>query len=157
MIAIYPGTFDPLTFGHQDIIERAARLFDKVIVAIADNESKRPLLSHNERLDLARACLAKYDNVEVKGFDTLLIDYAKQCEATVIVRGLRVASDFEYELQMANMNRHLSDEVETVFLTPSERFSYVSSTLVRELAQFGGDVSDFVEHRVAKTLAAKFS
>lgn len=149
---LYPGTFDPITNGHTDIIERAAVLFPKVIVAVASNQGKSPSFSHAERIAMARQVLKKIPNVEVIGFDNLLVDFAKQQGASIILRGLRAVSDFEYELQLASMNRHLIPEIETLFLTPTEKYSYISANLVREIASFGGDVSQFVHEIVAKAL-----
>jgi pantetheine-phosphate adenylyltransferase len=155
VIALYPGTFDPITTGHSDLVRRATRVFDKVIVAIAANPAKKPLFSLNERVDMARAVLADLPGVSVVGFDTLLIDCVRQHQARVILRGLRAVSDFEYEFQLAGMNRHLDPEVETVFMTPSEREMFVSASLVKEIAALGGDVSPFVHVRVMQALRAK--
>jgi pantetheine-phosphate adenylyltransferase len=152
---VYPGTFDPFTRGHEDLVRRAARLFDHVVVGIAVSETKRPLFTAEERIAMARAVLADVANVEVKGFSSLLMDFVHAQGARVILRGLRAASDFEYEFQMAGMNRHLYPEVETLFLTPSEQYLFVSATIVREIARFGGDVSDFVHPLVAEQLKAK--
>jgi len=151
-IAIYPGTFDPITNGHVDLIERATHLFDKVIVAVAKATSKSPVFDLEKRVALATDVLAKLDNVEVCGFDILLVEYMKQKNATIILRGLRAVSDFEYEFQLASMNRHLSDQVETVFLTPAEQYTFISSSLVREIARLGGDVSQFVDPKVVAAL-----
>lgn len=153
--AVYPGTFDPVTRGHSDLIERAARLFGRVIVAVAASPVKTPCFSLEERVSLAREVLATYSNVEVRGFDTLLADFARDCGARVLLRGLRAVSDFEYEFQLANMNRHLVPEVETLFLTPAEQYAYISASLVREVAALGGDVSPFVHPRVAAALARR--
>lgn len=150
--AVYPGTFDPMTNGHADLVARAARLFDKVVVAIAANPSKRPRFDLAERVDLARTVLADLPQVEVCGFDSLLIEFARSKQAKVILRGLRAVSDFEYEFQLASMNRHLSPDIETVFLTPAENHSFISSTLVREIAALGGDVTPFVHPQVAAAL-----
>jgi pantetheine-phosphate adenylyltransferase len=155
VIALYPGTFDPITTGHSDLVRRATGVFDKVIVAIAANPAKKPLFSLNERVDMARAVLAEVPGVSVVGFDTLLIDCVRQHHARVILRGLRAVSDFEYEFQLAGMNRHLDPQVETVFMTPSEREMFVSASLVKEIASFGGDVSPFVHARVMQALRAK--
>jgi pantetheine-phosphate adenylyltransferase len=155
VIALYPGTFDPITTGHSDLVRRATGVFDKVIVAIAANPAKKPLFSLNERVDMARAVLADVPGVSVVGFDTLLIDCVRQHHARVILRGLRAVSDFEYEFQLAGMNRHLDPQVETVFMTPSEREMFVSASLVKEIASFGGDVSPFVHARVMQALRAK--
>jgi len=141
---VYPGTFDPFTKGHEDIVRRAAKLFDRVIVAIADSESKRPMFTADERIAMAREVLAPYANVEVAGFSGLLMDFVHSVGATTILRGLRAVSDFEYEFQMAGMNRNLYPDVETVFLTPGEQYMFISATMVREIATLGGDVSHFV-------------
>lgn len=146
--AMYPGTFDPITLGHEDLVRRAGRLFDKVVVAIAANPSKEPMFSLEERVALAQTALAEFDNVAVTGYDGLTVDFARQNNLQVIVRGLRAISDFEYEFQLANMNRHLTDEVETAFLTPTETYTYISSSLVREICTLGGDISDFVSPEV---------
>jgi pantetheine-phosphate adenylyltransferase len=154
-IAIYPGTFDPITNGHIDLVSRASKLFDKVIVAIAINPGKTPTFNLNERIDLAQQTLAEMTNVEVCGFEGLLVDVAKQKKADVIIRGLRAVSDFEHEFQLASMNRKMEPDVETLFLTPAEQFAYISSSLVREIASLGGDVSDFVAPCVATKLKSK--
>jgi pantetheine-phosphate adenylyltransferase len=154
-IAIYPGTFDPITNGHVDLVNRASKLFNKVIVAIAINPSKTPIFNLNERIDLAQQTLAEMTNVEVCGFEGLLVDVAKQKKADVIIRGLRAVSDFEHEFQLASMNRKMEPDVETLFLTPAEQFAYISSSLVREIASLGGDVSDFVAPCVAAELKSK--
>ncbi|WP_303907199.1 pantetheine-phosphate adenylyltransferase [Thiohalomonas denitrificans] len=150
--AIYPGTFDPITNGHTDLISRGARLFDRIIVAIAANPKKTPLFSLEERVELAREALVGMESVEVCGFDTLLADYVRQRGAQVILRGLRAVSDFEYEFQLAGMNRRLAPDVETLFLTPAEQYSYISSSLVREVAGLGGDISEFVHPKVKAAL-----
>ena len=150
--AVYPGTFDPITNGHSDLVRRAARLFDKVVVAIAANPAKSPFFPLQERVTMAEAALASLGNVEICGFDGLLVDLAKDKEARVILRGLRAVSDFEYEFQLASMNRHLEPELETMFLTPGETYAYVSSGLVREIASLGGDVSHFVDPTVEAAL-----
>ncbi len=155
--AMYPGTFDPITNGHDDLVRRACRIFDHVVVAIAANPGKTPLLPLEQRLDLARRVLSDVPNVEVAGYSGLTVEFARQQRLNVIVRGLRAVSDFEFEFQLATMNRHLSDEVETVFLTPTEQFNFVSSTLIREIAGFGGDVREFVHPMVAEALAARFA
>ena len=152
---VYPGTFDPITKGHEDIVRRAAKLFDRVVVAIADSESKRPMFTAEERIAMGREIFARYENVEVAGFSGLLMDFVHTIGATVIVRGLRAASDFEYEFQMAGMNRNLYPEVETLFLTPAEQYLFMSSTIVREIARFGGDITKFVNPLVAARLKAK--
>lgn len=141
---VYPGTFDPLTRGHEDLVRRAANLFEEVIVAVADSRAKHPLFSLDDRVSIAREVLAPYDNVTIEGFSGLLMDFIKQREAKVVLRGLRAASDFEYEFQMAGMNRNLHPDVETMFLTPAEQYMFISATMVREIAVLGGDVSPFV-------------
>jgi len=153
--AIYPGTFDPITNGHIDLVVRASKLFDRVIVAIAINPSKEPAFTLEERVDLAKQTLAGIDNVEVCGFQGLLIDVAQQKGANVILRGLRAVSDFEYEFQLAGMNRKMQPDVETMFLTPAEQYTYISSSLVREIATLGGDVSEFVAPCVKDALLLK--
>ena len=153
---VYPGTFDPITNGHIDLIERASRLFDKVIVGIAANERKGPLFDVGERIQLASDALGHVPNIEVRGFDYLLVNFVKDCKADAIMRGLRAVSDFEYEFQLANMNRALSPDLESVFLTPAERFSYISSSLVREISSLDGDVSKFVPANVVAALGKKF-
>jgi len=152
---IYPGTFDPITKGHSDLIERACKLFSKVIVAVAINSKKKPLFSLNERVNLAKEVTSHLEQVEVVGFSGLLVDLAKEQNAFVLLRGLRVVSDFEYEFQLANMNRCLNPKIESLFLTPSEQYSFVSSTIVREIASLDGDVSKFVHPSVAKALQQK--
>ena len=154
--AVYPGTFDPVTNGHLDIIQRGSRLFSKVIVSILRNPDKLPLFSVNERVALIAAAVADLPNVRVDAFDGLLVDYARKQRASVIVRGLRAVSDFELELQMAMMNRRLREDMETVFMMPSESYSYVSSRLVREVVMLGGSVAGLVPAPVAVALAAKF-
>ena len=156
-IAVYPGTFDPVTFGHLDLVERGRRLVDKLIISILRNEDKKPLFNVAERTAFLRAATAGLDNVVVDDFDGLLVDYAKRTGATLILRGLRAVSDFEYELQMAMMNRRLAPDLETAFLMPNEAFSYVSSRLVREVAHLGGDVRGLVPEAVAKALAQRFA
>ena len=152
---IYPGTFDPITKGHLDIIERASKLFDCVIVAIASSDRKKPLFSLEERISLVEQSVMHLDNIEVCGFDRLLVDFAKEKGAHAVIRGLRAVSDFEYEFQLANMNRALS-AMESIFLTPSEQFSYLSSSLVKEIASLGGDVSKFVPALVNEQLLTKY-
>lgn len=154
---VYPGTFDPITNGHVDLVERACRLFDKVVVAIAASRKKNPLFDLDERVELTRNVLAHIPNVEVCGFDILLADLVKEQQASAVLRGLRAVSDFEYEFQLANMNRALLPEMESLFLTPSEHLSYISSSLVREIASLGGDVSQFVPPLVERSLRAKYS
>lgn len=151
-IAIFPGTFDPITVGHQDLIGRAAKLFDQVIVAIAENAKKKPLFSLEQRIDMTRNAVSSNANVTVKGFDTLLLTFAREHKANVIVRGVRIATDFEYELQLSNMNRSMDASIETIFLTPAEKYSYISSSLVKEIAQLNGDVSSFVNPNIVKAL-----
>lgn len=151
--AIYPGTFDPITHGHSDLVQRAARLFDHVIVAVAANPGKTPAFSLERRVEMARLVLANLPNVQVCGFDSLLADYAKAHSAQIILRGLRAVSDFEREFQLAGMNRRLAPQVETLFLTPAEKYAYISSSLVREIAALGGDVSEFVHEKVKAALA----
>lgn len=147
--AMYPGTFDPLTNGHYDLVRRAADIFDRVVVAIAANPGKAPLFTVDERVDLARKVLGDIPNVEVTGYSGLTVDFARQHGLRVVVRGLRAVSDFEFEFQLATMSRHLSDKVDYVFLTPTEQFNFISSTLIREIASLGGDVSQFV-HPIVK-------
>ena len=150
--AMYPGTFDPITLGHEDLVRRGARLFDRIVVAVAANPGKEPMFSLEERVDLVRAVLGDLENIEVRGYSGLTVDFALQNDLQVIVRGLRAVSDFEYEFQLANMNRHLTDEVETAYLTPTEKYTFISSSLVREVASLGGDVSEFVSPPVKKAL-----
>ncbi len=151
--AMYPGTFDPITLGHEDLVRRAAVLFDKVIVAIADNPGgKAPMFSTDERVAMAANALADLDNVEVTGYEGLTVDFAREHGLRVIIRGLRAVSDFEYEFQLANMNRHLTDEVETAFLTPTEKYMFISSTLVKEVTELGGNVGEFVSPKVKQAL-----
>jgi pantetheine-phosphate adenylyltransferase len=154
-IAVYPGTFDPITNGHSDLVDRAARLFDKVIVAVAISPNKAPVFSVDERVNLARRALDDVPNAEVLPFDSLLVEFARQQQAGIILRGLRAVSDFEYEFQLAGMNRHLSPEIETLFLTPSGQYGYISSSLVREVASLGGDVSPFVHADVMAALNSR--
>ena len=156
-IAVYPGTFDPITHGHTDLVSRAARVFPKVIVAIAESPHKKPLFELGERIELAQKDMAHLGNVEVVGFANLLVEFVQQMGASAIVRGLRAVSDFEYEFQLASMNRHLAPDVETLFLTPDEDFGFISSTLVKEVARLNGDVSNFVSERVQKAMAARFA
>ena len=154
--AMYPGTFDPITLGHEDLVRRAAVLFDKVVVAIADNPGgKAPMFSTDERVAMATNALADLDNVEVTGYVGLTVDFAREHGLRVIIRGLRAVSDFEYEFQLANMNRHLTDEVETAFLTPTEKYMFISSTLVKEVAELGGNVGEFVSPKVKLALTER--
>lgn len=150
--AMYPGTFDPITLGHEDLVRRATRLFDRVVVAIAANPGKEPMFSLDERVALARSVLEEFDTVEVTGYEGLTVEFAHEHDLQVIIRGLRAISDFEYEFQLANMNRHLNDDVETAFLTPTETYTYISSSLVREIASLGGDISEFVSPTVKRAL-----
>ena len=154
-IAIYPGTFDPITLGHEDLVRRAASLFDKLILAIAESPSKQPRFPLAERVAMAREVLSGIPNVEIVGFNTLLMDFVHERGAKVVVRGLRAISDFEYEFQMAGMNRSVYPEVETVFLTPGEQYMFISAIMVREIARLGGDVSKFVNPSIQKRLRAK--
>jgi pantetheine-phosphate adenylyltransferase len=154
--AIYPGSFDPVTNGHIDVVERARKLFDEVIVAVAHNDEKQPLFSLEERLDLLRQTVGKIDNVRVAHFEGLLIDFAMREQANAVIRGLRAVSDFEFEFQMALMNRKLQDSVETIFLMPKEEYTYLSSRLVKEIARLGGEVAKFVPGGVAAALGKKF-
>ena len=155
-VAVYPGTFDPLTSGHEDLVKRASSLFERVIIGVAESRTKHPMFSLAERVNIAREVLTGYPNIEIHGFDCLLMDFMRQHGASVIMRGLRDVSDFEYEFQMAGMNRNLYPDVETVFLTPSDQYMFVSATMVREIASLGGDVSKFVPKQVQQRLASKF-
>jgi pantetheine-phosphate adenylyltransferase len=155
--AVYPGTFDPITLGHEDIVRRAARLFDSLVVGVADSRSKRPFFTLEQRVDMAREALAQYSNVKVVGFSGLLMTFIRDHEARVILRGLRAVSDFEYEFQMAGMNRNIFPDVETIFMTPSEQYQFISATIVREIALLGGDVAKFVQPLVAQQLTAKIN
>jgi len=154
--AVYPGTFDPITNGHIDLVSRAARVFTKVIVAIAESPHKNPLLSLDERILLSRNELTALKNVEVLGFSNLLVEFVQQVGAGVLIRGLRAVSDFEYEFQLASMNRHLAPNVETLFLTPDEEYSFISSSLVKEIARLDGDVSEFVSDAVRQAMRRRF-
>ena len=153
--AVYPGTFDPLTRGHEDLVRRAATVFDSLIVGVADSRAKRTFFTLHERVEMAREVLADLKNVQVTGFNGLLIDFIRQHDARVVLRGLRAVSDFEYEFQLAGMNRSLYPDFETMFLTPSEQHMFISATLVREIALLGGDVAKFVHPLVGKKLTAK--
>ncbi|HSW69124.1 MAG TPA: pantetheine-phosphate adenylyltransferase [Gammaproteobacteria bacterium] len=155
-IVVYPGTFDPITFGHMDLVDRASRIFDRVIVAIAVSANKRPCFPIEERVSLAEAALGKHKNVEIYGFESLLLNFMKEHQANIILRGLRAVSDFDYEFQLAGMNRKMDPKVESLFLMPSESFTYVSSRFVREIAEMGGDVNKFVPDVVARALNSKF-
>jgi pantetheine-phosphate adenylyltransferase len=157
VVAIYPGTFDPITNGHVDLVERGSRMFDKLILSVAANPGKSPLFSLEERLELAGSALAHIEKVDIQGFSSLLVEFASNVGANVIVKGLRAVSDFEYELQMAGINRHLHPGIETIFLTPAERYAFLSSTIVREVAKLGGDISTFVHPAVRAALAEKFT
>jgi pantetheine-phosphate adenylyltransferase len=151
--AMYPGTFDPITLGHEDLVKRAVKVFDRVVIAIAaDTGSKAPMFDLDERVELAKSALAGVTGVEVTSYKGLTVDFARNNGLSVIIRGLRAVSDFEYEFQLATMNRHLTDEVETVFLTPPESYTFISSSLVREIAALGGDVSEFVSPKVREAL-----
>jgi pantetheine-phosphate adenylyltransferase len=152
---VYPGTFDPFTRGHEDLVRRAARIFDHVIVAVAHSEAKRPFFDTSSRVDMAREVLQPLANVSVTSFSTLLLRFVREQGAVIVMRGLRAVSDFEFEFQMAGMNRHLDPDVETIFLTPSEEYTFVSATIVREVARFGGDVSPFVHPLVNARLIAQ--
>ena len=153
--AIYPGTFDPITNGHKDLVFRAAGIFDRVLVAVASNPGKTPMFALEERVDLARRVLVDIPNVEVTGYGGLTVDLMRERGIKVVVRGLRAVSDFEFEFQLANMQRHLLQDIETVFLTPKEQFTFISSTLIREIATYGGDASEFVDPIVAAELRRK--
>jgi pantetheine-phosphate adenylyltransferase len=155
--AMYPGTFDPFTHGHNDLVRRACRIFDRVVIAVAANPGKAPLFTLEERVDLARRVLADVANVEVTGYTGLTVDFARTQGLNVIVRGLRAVSDFEFEFQLATMSRHLNGEVETVFLTPTEQYNFVSSTLIREIASHGGNVREFVHPLVAEALERRYA
>jgi pantetheine-phosphate adenylyltransferase len=153
--AIYPGTFDPITNGHKDLVRRAAGIFDRVLVAVAFNPGKTPMFTLDERVDLARRVLSDIPNVEVTGYNGLTVELMRERGIQVVVRGLRAVSDFEFEFQLANMQRHLLRNIETVFLTPQEQFTFISSTLIREIASYGGDASEFVDPLVAVELRKK--
>lgn len=156
-VVVFPGTFDPITHGHVDLIERAAKLFSKVIVAVAENANKHPTIAFERRIALTKGVLSHIPLVQVEGFCSLLADFARLKKASAIVRGLRAVSDFEYEFQLANMNRRLDPDIETIFLTPGEQYSFISSSLVREIANLGGDISSFVSPSVLEVLQTKRS
>ncbi|MBS1173884.1 MAG: coaD [Burkholderiaceae bacterium] len=156
-IAIYPGTFDPLTRGHEDLIRRGAKIFDQLIVGVADSRNKRPFFSLDERVALSTEVLSHYPNVVVKGFSGLLKDFVRENNGNVILRGLRAVSDFEYEFQMAGMNRYLLPDVETMFMTPSDQYQFISGTIVREIAHLGGDISKFVFPSVEQAVKRKYA
>ena len=155
--AVYPGTFDPITNGHEDLIQRASRLFNEVVVGVAHSQAKRPFFSLDERVELAKEVLTPYKNVSVLGFTGLLTEFVREQDATVILRGLRAVSDFEYEFQLAGMNRRLAPGVETLFLTPSDKYLFLSATIVREIAVLGGDISEFVHPLTAERMRARTS
>lgn len=153
--AVYPGTFDPMTMGHVDLVKRASKLFDSVIIAIASSDSKKPMFSLEERIEIGNQIFAEDPKVEVVGFSGLLVNFAKENDANILIRGLRVVADFEYEFQLANMNRAMSPDIESVFLTPKEEYSYISSSLVKEIATMGGDVTRFVDPVTLEALNQK--
>ena len=154
-IAIYPGTFDPVTRGHIDVVERAMKMFDRVVIGVADSPAKQPFFNLDERLDMLQTVFADQENVRVQPFSGLLIEFARKCDAGIIVRGLRAISDFEYEVQLAGMNRSLAPEIETVFLTAAQQYAFVSSSLVREIARLDGDVSEFLHPQILHRLTTK--
>jgi len=153
---MYPGTFDPLTNGHHELVLRAAALFDQVVVAVAESPGKTPIFSFEERMDMARQVLSEIKNVSVDGYAGLTVDYAREHEINLIIRGLRAATDFEHEFQLASMNRHLQPGIETVFLTSTDEYSFLSSSLVREVASLGGDVSKFIHPKVGRMLRKRY-
>ncbi len=155
--AVYPGTFDPITCGHFDLIERAARFYDRLVIAVADNRNKNSLFTLDERVLLAKEVTRSLSNVEVIGFSGLLVDFVQEIDGNVLLRGLRAVSDFEYEFQLASMNRKLAPEIETMFMTPAEQFAFISSSLVREISVLGGDVSEFVHPVVGEALREKLA
>lgn len=155
-IAVYAGTFDPITFGHIDLVERAARIFDQVIIAVAASPNKKPLFSLDERVILTKEALKNHHNIMVSGFNCLLLEFAKQHNANVILRGLRAVADFDYEFQLAGMNRAMNPDIESMFLMPAEKYTYISSSFVREIASLGGDVAGFVPAQVVSALKEKF-
>jgi pantetheine-phosphate adenylyltransferase len=154
-IAVYPGTFDPVTRGHIDVVGRALKMFDRVVIGVANSPAKQPFFNLDERLDMLQTVFAEEEHVLVRPFSGLLIDFARECDAQIIVRGLRAISDFEYEVQLAGMNRSLAPEIETVFLTAAQRYAFVSSSLVREIARLDGDVSEFLHPEILRRLTAK--
>ena len=156
-IVLYPGTFDPITKGHMDLVKRACRLFDTAIIAVAESPSKKPMFTLEERVSMVRETFKGNTQVEVEGFNGLLAHFAQEKDALAVLRGIRAVSDFEFEFQLANMNRHLDPNLESIFLTPSEKYSYISSSLVREVASLGGDITAFVDPIVQKALQKKFS
>jgi pantetheine-phosphate adenylyltransferase len=156
-VAVYPGSFDPVTLGHYDIIERTSKIMDKVIIGVLQNKSKTPLFSSEERVNMLKEVTAGLKNVEVRSFDGLLIDFAKSCNATVVVRGLRAVTDFEYELQLAQTNRVIAPDIDTLFLNTNLKYSYLSSSVVKEIAEFGGDISMFLHPQIADKVKAKFA
>lgn len=155
--AMYPGTFDPITNGHIDLIRRASGMFDEIVVAIADNPKKKPLFTQSERVAMASEILSDLNNVKVLGYDNLTIHFAKEQNLNVIVRGIRAVSDYEFEFQLASMNRQLDENIETLFMTPADEYSYLSSSMVREIAAYGGDVSQFVHEKVAMAIKERFT
>ncbi len=157
LTAVYPGTFDPITRGHEDLVRRAVRLFDRVVVAVAESRNKRPFFSMEERVAMSREVLAGIPHVRVEGFSGLLIDFVAEQGGIAVLRGLRAASDFEYEFQLAGMNRNLKPDIETLFLTPSDQYMFISASMIREIAQLGGDVTPFVHPLVAQRLNEKIS
>ena len=156
-VAVYPGSFDPVTLGHYDIIERTSKIMDKVIIGVLQNKSKTPLFSAEERVNMLKEVTAGLNNVEVRSFDGLLIDFARSCNATVVVRGLRAVTDFEYELQLAQTNRVIAPEIDTLFLNTNLKYSYLSSSVVKEIAVFGGDITMFLHPQIAEKVKAKFA
>ncbi len=156
-VAVYPGSFDPVTLGHYDIIERTSKIMDKVIIGVLQNKSKTPLFSAEERVNMLKEVTAGLNNVEVRSFDGLLIDFARSCNATVVVRGLRAVTDFEYELQLAQTNRVIAPEIDTLFLNTNLKYSYLSSSVVKEIAEFGGDITMFLHPQIAEKVKAKFA
>lgn len=155
--AVFPGTFDPMTLGHINLIERACLMFDHVVIAVADNVAKKPLFSMDERVNLVRKSISHLENVSVSGFKHLLVDFCHECQAKVVVRGLRAVSDFEYEFQLATMNKQLANDLDTVFLVPDHAYAFLSSSLVKEVAKLNGDVSQFVNSDVKSALQIKFT